>query len=101
MYNYFYSYWIDEVGVTTFSVYGLLDRTINLVESWHCWFNALYQRSTLTSGILSVNINNLVCLSNNQINSVFFLECLRKAENQKARDYLCAVEEAKLEGQEL
>ncbi|KZS19674.1 Uncharacterized protein APZ42_013838 [Daphnia magna] len=41
LFSYYNDYWIDEVGAGTFSVYGLSDRTNNLIESWHRWFNFL------------------------------------------------------------
>ena len=37
--NYFLSYWIGEITPEVFSVFGLINRTNNLVESWHRWLN--------------------------------------------------------------
>lgn len=39
LYDYFYDYWIDEVTPEVYSVCGLPNRTNNLVEAWHRWFN--------------------------------------------------------------
>ena len=37
--DYYYNYWIDQVTPEGFSVFGLPNRTNNLVEAWHLWFN--------------------------------------------------------------
>ncbi len=80
------------MGVNIFSVYGLLDRTNNLVEAWHRWFNALCQRSHLNfwdflGKLITWSLFRILLL----IYCITFAECLRKAENQKARDYECAI----------
>lgn len=37
--DYYYGYWIDTITPDGFSVFQMPNRTNNLVEAWHRWFN--------------------------------------------------------------
>ena len=52
--NYFLSYWIGEITPEVFSVFGLINRTNNLVESWHRWLNE-------RMGTLHINTWDFIC----------------------------------------
>lgn len=43
--NYFLTQWINDVTPAVFSVFGLPNRTNNMVENWHRYFNQLCQGS--------------------------------------------------------
>ncbi|EFX65988.1 hypothetical protein DAPPUDRAFT_332659 [Daphnia pulex] len=40
LYAYWTSYWLETIGPKRFSCYGRSNRTSNLAEAWHRWFNA-------------------------------------------------------------
>ncbi|KZR98808.1 Uncharacterized protein APZ42_005604 [Daphnia magna] len=65
--TYFLSYLIGEVSPEVFSVFGLIHRTNNLVESWHSGLNKRMRGSHL--------------------NVWDFLSFLKEAENLKVRDF--------------
>ncbi|KAI9565308.1 hypothetical protein GHT06_009097 [Daphnia sinensis] len=67
--NYFLSYWIGEITPQVFSVFGLVNRTNNLVESWHRWLNDRMGKSHL-------NVWDFICKWGG---SIFMREFLKKS----------------------
>ncbi|KZS21185.1 Uncharacterized protein APZ42_011937 [Daphnia magna] len=65
--DYYYGYWIDTITPEGFSVFQMPNRTNNLVEAWHRWFNKRCGGSHL--------------------NFWDFIHALKESENAKMRDY--------------
>lgn len=85
------SYWLGTIGPERFSCYGRSNRTSNLAEAWHRWFNAKCIHAHLNPYDFVGNmfiIEEIQTLSHLNLN--FFIDELKDTEESKRRDYQAA-----------